>query len=161
MGLSHYDGSDGIMCHCRIDLPRVYTLRFKSANSPTPNHHFLLCLRDGLCWPQTSVFVPGADPGTWDVEAYFTTGGQHTLYMVTAVDLGAGLVTYYRRVGERNSTRRKRVEAIAQRVNEGLRKELLEVIREGTWPGIPMTVLPKGLRPEAWVTVKVLPDNRQ
>ena len=138
-----------------IDLPLKYPIRIKSAKFPDPDRHFLLCLRDGLCCPQTSVFRPDADPGTWNVEAYFTTEGQHTLYLVTAVDLGVSLVTYYRKVGERNSVRRKRVEAIAKRVDGGLRKELLEVITEGTWRGIPMTVLPKGLRSEASVAVTI------
>jgi len=104
---------------------------------------------DGLCWPQSSVFrlVDGA----WVVDAYFGLTGEHTLHVVTASDLGVSLIGYYRRVLTRNSERAK--ELLAQ-FGDGN-----PVPREGRWPGIPMSALPKGLRSEVSVTVTIAEDN--
>jgi len=130
----------------RIRVPGWHTLRFTSVTPPT-DHHFLLCLKNGLCWPQSSVFRP-ADAGTWEVDAHFGSTGEHTLHLVTAVDLGVSLVKYYQKVGERNSARRRQLEGSVPPDHPAL--------REGTWPGIPMTVLPKGLRSEAWITITIV-----
>jgi pyrimidine deaminase RibD-like protein len=129
-----------------IDLPGRHTVRFTSVNPPT-DHHFLLCSKDGLCWPQASVFRPGVEPGTWEVDAHFASTGEHTLYLVTAVDLGVSLITYYRRVGQRNSARKAELQGSLPKDHKAL--------KEGAWPGIPMPVLPKGLRAEAWITVTI------
>lgn len=137
----------------RIRLPGSHAVRFTSVNPPA-SHHYLLSLKNGFCWPQTSEFRP-LEPGVSEVDAYFAAPGQHTLHLVSAVDLGVSLVTYYRRVGERNSKRKRAVDAVWPKVNEDVRKELREVLKD-IWPGIPMSALPKGLRSEAWITVEIV-----
>ena len=62
---------------------------------------FLLCLKGGLCWPQVSAFR-SVGPDTWEVDAHFGSTGEHTLHLVTAVDLGVCLIAYYRKVLDRN-----------------------------------------------------------
>jgi pyrimidine deaminase RibD-like protein len=127
-----------------------HPVRFKSANPPT-DHHFLLCLKGGLCWPQSSVFR-AVGPATWEVDAHFGSTGEHTLHLVTAVDLGISLITYYRKVVERNRVRRRELETVLEKDHA--------LLREGDWPGIPMTALPKGLRSEASITVMIAVANK-
>jgi pyrimidine deaminase RibD-like protein len=129
-----------------IDVPGRHLVRFASVNPPT-SHQFLLCLKAGLCWPQASVFRPGLEPGTWEVDAHFGSMGEHTLHLVTAVDLGISLITYYQKVLERNRVRKRELETLVPKDHR--------VLKEGTSPGIPMPVLPKGLRSEASITVTV------
>lgn len=127
-----------------------HPVRFKCVNPPTDGKHFLLVLKNGLCWPQGSAFRP-VDTDTYEVDAHFGNTGEHLLQLVTALDLGIDLITYYRRVIDRNARRRRDLEKLNLPKDHPL-------LREGDWPGIPMTAaLPKGLRSEASVTVTIAP----
>jgi pyrimidine deaminase RibD-like protein len=125
----------------------VHPIRFTCVNPPIDGQHFLLVLKNGLCWPQGSAFRP-VDTDTYEVDAHFGSTGEHTLHLVTAVDLGINLITYYRRVIDRNARRRSELEKVNLPKDHPL-------LREGDRPGIPMTDLPKGLRSEASVKVTI------
>jgi hypothetical protein len=89
--------------------------------------------------------------GIWEVDAHFGLTGEHTLHLVTATNLGVSLIAYYRRILSRNNERAKE-----------LRTKLRHgepVPGEGRWPGIPMSALPKGLRSEVSVTVRIAEDK--
>lgn len=126
-----------------------HPVRFTSANPPT-DRHFLLCLKGGLCWPQVSAFR-SVGPDTWEVDAQFGSTGEHTLHLVTAVDLGVCLIAYYRKVLDRNRIRKRELMGVLSSDHA--------LLREGDWPGIPMTAMPKGLRSEATITV-VIAENK-
>jgi pyrimidine deaminase RibD-like protein len=127
----------------------VHPVRFTCANPPIDGQHFLLVLKNGLCWPQGSAFRP-VDTDTYEVDAHFGITGEHMLQLVTAAELGVNLITYYRKVTDRNARRRSELQMLDLPKDHAL-------FREGTWPGIPMTALPKGLRSEASVTVTIAP----
>lgn len=122
-----------------------HLVRLKCANPPT-DRHVLLCMKDGLCWPQSTTF--SEVNGLWEGMTNFGLVGEHTLHLVAASDLGMTLVDYHRRVIARNGDRKKELETIFGK-GHGLPGE-------GRWPGIPMAALPKGLRSEASVTVMIV-----
>jgi pyrimidine deaminase RibD-like protein len=130
-------------------LPQMgnHPIRFKCAAKPS-DHDFVLVMKDGLCLPQSSVFRQDEDD--YVVDAHFGMTGEHTVYLVTANDLGVILIGYYRRILARNAERNKQLLLML--------KEGQSVPIEGRWPGIPMPALPKGLRLEAWITVVIAED---
>lgn len=131
-------------------LPRMgnHPIRFKCAVKPS-DHDFVLVMKNGECWPGSSNFRPDGDD--YVVDAHFGMSGEHTVYLVTANDLGVILIQYYRRVLERNANR---VRQLIPMLKEGQ-----SVPGEGRWPAIAMPALPKGLRVEASINV-VIADEK-
>ena len=84
----------------------------------------------------------------WFMLAVMHAVGAHTLHLITATALGITLITYYRRVIDRNRSRKRALQAILRQGHE--------LLREGDWPGIPMNAIPKGLRSESSVTVTIV-----
>ncbi len=119
-----------------------HTIRVKCLNPPG-NDTYLLIYKAGLYWPQTGPFrATGA--GAWEIDAHFGTTGEHTLQLVTADSLGGALIRYYRKVTEQNRNRREKV-----------RGKIDLSLLGGDYPGIEMNGLPKGLRLEASVRVRI------
>jgi pyrimidine deaminase RibD-like protein len=122
-----------------------HPIRLKCVNPPA-DRHVLLCMKDGLCWPQSTTF--SEVNGYWEGMTNFGLTGVHTLHLVTASDLGMTLIDYHRRVIARNGERKKELASILGKGHS--------LPGEGRWPGIPMAALPKGLRSEASVTVTIV-----
>jgi pyrimidine deaminase RibD-like protein len=124
-----------------------HTIRFKCLNPPTVNNH-LLTSRDGLYWPQRAQFRH-IERNEWAIDAHFFlgTGGDYTLHIVTATELGHALIEYYWKVVSMNVERRNML-------SRKLSKEDREVLHYA-YTGISMTGLPKGLRSEASVPVTI------
>ena len=80
--------------------------------------------------------------------AHFGAPGQHTIYVVNATDLGVSLINYYRDTVDANIARKEKLRQLNLPADHPL-------LKETSWPGIPMNTLLKGLREEASVTVKV------
>src|SRR5262249_12146515 len=118
-----------------------HVIRFKCLNPPD-SANYLLLFRQGECWPQPGAFRQVED-GVWEVDAYFGGTGDHTLYLVTANDLGRTLVEYYRKVIGLNIGRRKKL--IEKYGNE------VASLLGGDYTGIPMNGVTKGFRLEATV----------
>lgn len=122
-----------------------HAIRFKCLNPPRTNN-YLLSFHQGLCWPQPDTFRQVADR-IWEIDAHFGTTGDHTLYLVTATDLGQILVEYYRKVIRLNTERRDKLK---EKLGDG------SILLLGdNYPGIQMNGLPKGFRTEASVTLTI------
>ena len=122
-----------------------HPVRFKCLNPPTPDT-YLLATKGGLNWPQVGPFRQ-VDDKIWEIDAHFGSTGEHILQLVTADSLGRTLISYYRRVTQQNRDRRER-----------LRGKIDMSLLDGDYPGIEMNGLPKGLRFEASVKVRIA-DN--
>lgn len=126
-----------------------HAVRLKCLNAPS-HDSYLLIFHNGQCWPQSSQFRPAGD-GIWEVDAHFGSVGHHTLYVVTASDLGKNLIDYYRKIVNLNLQRREKL--------KGQIEDQHLSLLGGDYPGIQMNALPKGFRLEASVDVMVVPKN--
>ncbi len=122
-----------------------HTIRFKCLNPPGTNN-YLLSFHQGLCWPQPGPFRRIKD-GIWEIDAHFGITGDHTLYLVTATDLGQILIEYYRKIIGLNTQRRRNL--------KGKIADESVALLGGDYPGIQMNGLPKGFRSEASVTLMI------
>lgn len=120
------------------------TVRFESLNPPTSDT-FLLSCKGGVCWPQPGPIrqVAGSS-NRWEIDAHFGSTGDHTLQLISVNDLGRTLIQYYRKIVDGNLKRR-----------DNLKGKIDLQLLGGDYPGIAMNGLPKGLRLEASVVVKV------
>jgi len=126
------------------------TFCVKCLNPPTGNT-FLFAYRDGQYWPQYGQFRR-IDEQHWEIDAHFGLGGEHLMQIVTVNDLGAVLIDYYRRVVEENQKRRNEIKAsLSESDFEKIQKPLKHI-----YPGVRMTILPKGIRLEAQVTLQII-----
>jgi hypothetical protein len=121
-----------------------HPVRFKCRNPPGASTYLLVC-HAGMYSPQPGLFRH-VEGNVWEIDAYFSGIGEHVLHLVTASDLGNALIGYYRKVVERNRTRRARL----------IGKVDLALLG-GDYPPIEMNGLQKGLRSELQVSVSVVP----
>jgi len=122
-----------------------HAIRFKCLNPPGTNT-YLFAFRQGLCWPQPGAFRR-VEERVWEIDAHFGSTGEHTLYLVTANDLGRTLVEYYRKVIRSNIERREKL--------KGKIADEHAALLGGDYPGIQMNGLPKGFRFEASVALTI------
>jgi len=109
----------------------------------------------GQWWPQPyPLRLTGND--TWSVKVHFGAYGPHTVCIVRANELGAGLIGYYRKIGVQSRRARDQVKDVIRGIGledeEGFLRSLGSVS-----PGIEMGKLPKGI--ELLDQVNILVEN--
>jgi pyrimidine deaminase RibD-like protein len=110
----------------------------------------------GEWWPQSSSLNVLADK-KWKVKYHFGSYGLQTLHIVSATEIGQSLISYYRKVVNRNIERDAKLREVL-----GNSEDTKKLIKElpGTHPGIQLGgTLPKGLQSLAMVEVEIERPN--
>jgi hypothetical protein len=124
--------------------------------NPPDDSTYLMILHNGLWWPQPDGFRT-VGPKEYVIDARFGTVGEHTLYIVTANQIGRCLIQYHRKIIGENYQRQARIKAKFPELSDGEYRTLIGSLH----PGIQMSSLLKGFQAEASVPVTVVPDPTQ
>ncbi|HEY6763279.1 MAG TPA: deaminase [Candidatus Sulfotelmatobacter sp.] len=136
------------------DKGGVFEFEGTFLNSPGDDV-FALTNIGGQWWPQPHP-LRSTGTSTWSVKVYFGAYGPHTVCIVRANELGAGLIRYYRKIGSQNQKTRDRVKEVIHDI--GLEDETAFLKSLGSvYPGIEMGKLPKGI--ELLDQVNILVEN--
>jgi pyrimidine deaminase RibD-like protein len=130
----------------------VHPVRFRCENPPDDST-YLMVFRNGFWWPQPDGFRRVGHK-EYEIDARFGTVGEHTLYIVTANQLGRCLIQYHRQIVDENYARQARIKAKFSELGNLEYRKLIGNLH----PGIPMSSLPKGFHAEGSVVVKVIPN---
>jgi len=123
--------------------------------NPPGDDVFALTNIGGQWWPQPYPLRLTAND-TWSVKVHFGGSGPHTVCIVRANELGAGLIRYYRKIGALNRKARDLVKEVIR--GSGLEDEEAFLRSLGSvYPGIEMGKLPKGI--ELLDQVNILVEN--
>src|ERR1035441_3187146 len=123
--------------------------------NPPGDDVFALTNIGGQWWAQPYPLRLTAND-TWSVKVHFGGYGPHTVCIVRANELGAGLIRYYRKIGALNRKARDLVKEVIR--GSGLEDEEAFLRSLGSvYPGIEMGKLPKGI--ELLDQVNILVEN--
>jgi hypothetical protein len=109
--------------------------------------------RGGEWWPARNELHQVGDSREWAAEVHFGADGDHTIHVVKATEAGAVLLSYYQDVANRNLERMRELQR--RKSERGLPEEFLQRL-PGSYQGIRMGSLPKGLESQAHVQVRVV-----
>jgi hypothetical protein len=136
-----------------------YQLLCECINSPGQDV-FVLTYRNGEWWPQPHSLRRIEESDRWETPVFFGMYGEQAVHIVKASELGAGLIAYYRKVTRTNT---ERLQQFRHKLGEEWWTREEEFLRQlpGSYPGIELPKLPKGLDSQASVTVNIVPPGRR
>jgi pyrimidine deaminase RibD-like protein len=124
----------------------------KCANNPDASIRIIV-QHGGAWWPGANDLHQIGDTREWEAEVYFGAAGDQSIHIVKATETGAVLLSYYQDVTNRNVNRRNELQ---RRLRErSLPDDLLKDV-PGSYQGIKMGSLAKGLESQAHVQVHVI-----
>ena len=128
----------------------------KCANDPDVSIR-IITEREGKWWPAGESLRRIGETRNWKATVFFGVEGDHTIHIVKATSAGEVLLSYYHNVVTSNESRLDELKHRCRTANLAV-----DFLRDlpGSFQGIRMGHLPKGLESQAHVQVKVIRRDR-